>query len=494
MKHTTSIYSKQHPKIREILKSAGTPAKAICVAIDYAKHKHVVLFCDGAGDILKQSFVVENSPAGVRKLLDELSATRAYRGVKNKHVFFGGEDNPACVQNFIKRLTKEGYLVVRVNAWEAKHQRDNNLGSTDNIDLLGIAKAVLNKASYSDEEQSATALCLKEASRTRSCFVRELTAQKLRVHNYADRLLPGFLNEAKSGIAPFSSASLALLGEGISVQQIKRWSSQRLIEFLQRQRVDDPQGASQLLKDLADKALEPAPELSKCWQTSLSEHVLQCKSLEQSVQAMEKQMAYHLARSSGALLTSISGIGVVLAAGIVGEFGDPASWRSVASLCSYCAIVPRVEQTGGPDKPAKNGKVQHRGNQRAKNWIVQAASLMGRCGPAELKDRYRQLESRGQHADFAMAKKLLRICKSLFSNGNVFRPKSLLSEDTPVCELKAYYIDLWDRILRKWAGLIDGESLADPQFPLGRWRQMAEQFYKISLPVPKSKIKARKET
>ena len=64
-----SIFTKQHPKIRQILEQAGSPAKALCVALDYAKAKHMALFCNGFGDILKKAFPVDNSAAGLQALL-----------------------------------------------------------------------------------------------------------------------------------------------------------------------------------------------------------------------------------------------------------------------------------------------------------------------------------------------------------------------------------------------------------------------------------------
>src|SRR5215470_13458334 len=153
MKNAASIFSKQHSKIRQMLEQAGSPAKVMCVAMDYAKAKHVVLFCNGFGDILKKDFPVENSTAGLERLLEEVRRTCQHRNIRKKHVFFGGEDNPPYVQNFVYGLAQEKYLVVRVNAWEAKHQRDNHQATTDKLDLVGIDKTLLQKATYCDQDQ-----------------------------------------------------------------------------------------------------------------------------------------------------------------------------------------------------------------------------------------------------------------------------------------------------------------------------------------------------
>jgi hypothetical protein len=206
------------------------------------------------------------------------------------------------------------------------------------------------------------------------------------------------------------------------------------------------------------------------------------------VNCLEREMAWTLAQSSGALLTSISGIGVVLAAGIVAELGEGTTWRALRRLCSYCGIVPRVEQTGGPDQPAQTGTVGRRCNLRAKNWVVQAGSYMGKCGPPELKAQHQALQRNGQNADFIMSKRLLRICKDLMRRASVYRPKPLLALETPAAQLAAYYSELWPRLLAKWQPLRDRwDQVFGPTCPLGQWRQMAEQLYGISLPLPRQR-------
>src|SRR2546423_2488594 len=239
MENNTSIYSKQNPKIRQILEQAGSPAKALCGALDYAKSQHVVLLCNGFGDILKKCFSINNSPKGVEKLLEEVRSACVHRGIKKEHVFFGGEDSPVYAQNFIQTLSDNGYLVARINAWEAKQQRDNHQASTDQLDVRAIAKTLLSKASYCDQDQPKAILALKEFCRTRSHFVNHSTEQKLHIHHQASRLFPQFLNQKQSGIAPFSRSALALMAEDFSPEQIRGRRRDQLVGFLQRHGQED---------------------------------------------------------------------------------------------------------------------------------------------------------------------------------------------------------------------------------------------------------------
>ncbi len=144
-KHTkiTSVYRNQNVLIRAVFQRAGDTRKVLCVALDYAKRKHVALICDGNGDILKAAFPVENNPAGIDFLIKEVSATARRRKIPKNQIFFGGEDEAGYVANFTAALREMVYLVVRVSAYEAKENRENLIASTDTLDLISIAKTLL---------------------------------------------------------------------------------------------------------------------------------------------------------------------------------------------------------------------------------------------------------------------------------------------------------------------------------------------------------------
>lgn len=49
-KSAASIYRNQNALLRALFERASDPRKVLCVALDYAKRKHVALCCDGNGD------------------------------------------------------------------------------------------------------------------------------------------------------------------------------------------------------------------------------------------------------------------------------------------------------------------------------------------------------------------------------------------------------------------------------------------------------------
>ncbi len=459
----------------------------MCVALDYAKAQHTTLFCNGLGELLKTSFAVDNTATGATQLLREVRACAQARKIGPEHVFFGGEDYPSYAENFLRKLRQEKFLVVRVNAWEAKQQRDNFQASNDSLDLLGIARCCLNRRGQSLRDLPAAYPNLRIATRDRDKLVRMRTSVSNRIHSYVDRLFPGFLSLSRSGLEPFSTASLELMEERFSPAQLRRRPRQALAEWLGRRGLAQPRDTADQLKQLAQEVLEPAPEQTLMLQQTLAQLVGLYRALESSITRIDREVAHWLARTPGAWLTSLPGLGITLAAGWTAELGPPTQWRAVRQLCSYSGVVPKSKQTGGPQKEPIVGAVQQRCNKRLKNVVLQAVQKVIQLGPEELRRTAQALQARGAHTEFAMAKRLVRLVKYLAITGTVYRPKALLDPDTPRARLAAHYQSVWEKLLPKWRDKADLREVFAPERPLGQWRKMVQELYALELRLPQQK-------
>jgi transposase len=477
--------------LHELFEDAGHPAKVICVALDYAKAQHTVLICNGLGDRLKSDFAVDNTAEGAAKLLSEVRACAKQRKIRPEHVFFGGEDQPSYAENLLRKLRQEKFLVIRVNAWEAKQQRDNFQASSDSLDLLGIARCCLKRRGESIQDLPEAYPNLRIATRDRDKIVRMRTAVSNRIHSYVDRLFPGFLSVTKSGLDPFCKASLELMEDRFSPAQLSRRPRQALAEWLGRHGVEQPQETAQQLKQLAKDVLEPAPEQTVMLQRTLAQLVGLYRGLEQSITMLDREVAHWLARTPGAWLTSIPGFGITLAAGWTAELGPPRQWRAVRQLCSYSGVVPKSKQTGGPGKEAVVGSVQQRCNKRLKNVVLQAVEKIFQYGPDDLRQTAQELEARGAHIEFGIAKRLVRLAKYLAVTGTVYRPKALMDPDTPKATLTAHYQWVWEKLLPKWREKADLHDVFAPEHPLGQWRKMVQELYALELRLPPQKARQK---
>lgn len=481
-----SIFTRQNQTLIDLFKDAGHPDKVLCIPIDYAKQTHVALCCNGSGKVLKKAVPVKNTPEGIDFLLEVADKICRKHHIERKHVFFGGEDCGTFSLNFIYGLREKGFTVIGVNAKDAADQRENLQASTDEIDLLGIAKLLINRRGSKAGGEPGAERALRTLTRHRKAQVRLRTATGNRMHQIVDQLFPGFLDEKLSAIPSFSEASLYLMQDRFSPVLLLKRQDKALLRQLKATGLQHAEKSLGQLKAYARQALAHPPELTGLLQTSLASEIKLYRCLGENIGQVEREVAQQLAKTLGAMLTTIQGIGITLAAGVAAEIGAPASQPSTRRLSSYAGIIPRVKQTGGPEKGAKTGKVSRRSNHILKDFIVQCGNHLGQHGPVELKEDHRRRGANKQHADFGMARRFLRIGMCLMRNNDSYLPPELRHGAT-IEELRTYYLRVWPTLLKKWTKLGAAHTAFREDNPLGQWRKRIEEIYEIDLPLPPKK-------
>ncbi len=495
-KSTKSIYRNQNELLKAIFERSGDPRKVLCVALDYAKSKHVALCCDGNGDILRKPFPVHNSTEGVAFLIEQITATAQRRKIPKCNIFLGGEDEPSYVVNFTEALRARQYLVLRVNAAEAAENRESFNASTDVLDLLGIAKTLLSRRASatgavrprgSKKQEITTDIYfeIREITRSRRALVRQQTGASNRIHALADQLFPGFLDAKKSGITAFCKASMALMAERFSAPEIARRRPKTLAAFLAGHGIRESDEIAAKLIALASEALPPVTSRLSGLQRVLSATVDLRGCLERNAKALREEASILLASTPYCMLTSIPGIGFTLAAGLAGELGAPERLRSLDSLCAFAGIVPSTYQSGGPDRPASQGRTPARCNHILKDWTGQSAQKIHLYGPPELKDRITRWNNNGQHGIFAGARRYLRLVRCLVLNQSPYLDPKARTHLASMEDHADAATQAWNILLRKWRTIPGGISLiADESCPLGNWRRVVMQSRSIELPLP----------
>jgi hypothetical protein len=168
----SSIYPNRSQELLTLFEKAGNPSKLMCVPIDYAKKDHLVMFCNGNGEVIRKPFSVKNSVDGVKYLIDQVNRSCRHRHIQYDHVFFGGEDVNSYAENFANSIRANGWLVANVNAHDAKKQRENLQASTDRLDLMGIATMLLNRRANCCPAQTGVYRNLRTLVRHRKSWSR----------------------------------------------------------------------------------------------------------------------------------------------------------------------------------------------------------------------------------------------------------------------------------------------------------------------------------
>ncbi len=476
-----TIFQNQSQDLHRLFDEAQNHGKVLCVPIDYAKKDHVVMFCNGYGDILRKPFVIKNSPEGVAYLVKQVTRSCRQRGIHPKHVFFGGEDVGSYAENFVHTLRSDGWLVAGVNARDAKKQRSNIQASTDRVDLIGVASLLIQRRANCAPAQSGVYRNLRSLVRHRRSLVVMSTRIRNQIHTVVDRLFPGFLNEKNTGIVPFSNSSLFLMKDRFSAPQIRRRRRSKLIEILKRYGTSHPEATAAKLQGYACKVLKAPKQYVSTLQVSLTEHVKLLTCLEENIDGLEKEIALWLSQTPGAFLTTVRGIGIVLAAGVTAEIGNPDEQKPVNHLVSYSGIIPRTKQTGGPEGKIYTGHVSKRCNRILKDYVVKSGLHLGLHGPKDLMADYKRRDLAGQHADFGMARRYLRMAMCLMRTSQAYLPSRLRNKEATREERVSYYLTTWPYLRQKWNTLGALESAFRKDRPLGQWRDMVQALYEIKL-------------
>ncbi len=91
-----NIYQDRNQDLFRLFEQAGNHSKLMCVPIDYAKKDHMVMFCNGYGDILRKPFPKTNSQGRLQDAWQVGSASRRH-------------DERSM--DFFNRLGREHYLL-----------------------------------------------------------------------------------------------------------------------------------------------------------------------------------------------------------------------------------------------------------------------------------------------------------------------------------------------------------------------------------------------
>lgn len=477
-----SIFRKRNPDVEAIFKKAGEKSKVMCVAFDYAKKTHACVICDGDGRQLRGGFDIDNNRKGLKFLLNIVAGLCRKHNIKREHVFFGGEDCGAYAFNFINALVLRGFLVVGINTKQAKNERDNSLASTDLIDTIGVAGTMIKMKGRTIGEATEHVHGVKRLRRQRGSILKAHSASAHRLYRITDELFPGFLSYESTGITPFSRASLWLMEERFSAAEIHARQRPSLVRELRKLQLRDPDGVVDKLRELAKTALPPAEAMIPALQRSLSEELGIYRMLGEGIHGLDADIAKQLARTSGAMLTTMPGIGLRWAPGLYVELGDPARRRNVHSMAALGGIVPRLKQTGGPDSPAVVGHRTKGCSSFLKHVLMSGAVSISQYGHQEIREAYQSDKECGRDARTRLAQHLLRVSLHIIDSQIFYLPPSLHQNGTRD-RIRAYYAKMWPKVLVKWrdSGAIL-EAVAEGT-PLRKWRDMAQELYDIELSI-----------
>jgi transposase len=309
----------------------------IAVGIDIGKRQHEACFMDEAGRELRPSLRFSHKQAGLRLLQERLAALPEPASVAMEasgHYWLGLE----------RCLRQSGIPVQVVNPMQVHAFRETGIRrtKTDRRDAWVLADLLRIGRTRPNYVPDDIILQLRQLTRFRWGLVDQIGAAKHRVLTVLDQVFPEFAEQFSD---PFGASARELLAHGASAADFAAIDLDELTTLLERA------SRKRLGRDQAERISQSAhtsmgvPALSAVARLEVGALLAQIELLKAQVVEVEDACAA-LLRELDQRLTTIPGIGPVLAASILAEIGDITRFPRLEALVAYAGIDPSVFESG----------------------------------------------------------------------------------------------------------------------------------------------------
>jgi transposase len=398
----------------------------IIVGIDIAKRKHWVQPMLHNGILLGKPFSIKNNRDGFKSLEAKLELIKQQNNCQE--IIVGLEPTGHYWKALSWFLTNNQIKVFLVNPYHVKKSKeldDNTQTKSDPKDAMIIGRLV------KDGRFSKVYLPvgpwgeLRVLSNTRNQLRAKLNAVLNNLKAILDEYFPEYETVFKTLTG---KASLHILTNCLLPEDLKLLGVFGIVaEFRKAVKKGVGLKRAELLYQAAYSSIGvPVNEAVKLklrlYNQELNFLTTQIAAIET---AMEKQLK---ATGISQYILSIKGIGIVTAAGILGEIGDPSrfsDWKQVRKLAGFNL----VENSSGEHQGQRG--ISKRGRRLLRNYLYQVALVMV-AQNQEFKQLYQYLISRSQNplkrkqALVIIAVKLIRVILTLVQEKEFYDPSKVL--------------------------------------------------------------------
>jgi Transposase/Transposase IS116/IS110/IS902 family len=316
------------------------------VGDDWAQDHHDVELMDAAGKVL----VRKRLPEGVAGMarLHELIGQQLGADAEGAEVVIGIETDHGP---WVAALVAAGYVVYAVNPLQASRYRERHGVSGAKSDR-GDAH-MLTDMVRTDSHQlravagdSPDAGAVKVVARTHKTLIWERTRQVQRLRYQLREYFPAAVQAFADLDAP---DALELLGKAPDPARAARLTRAQVSAALKRaRRRDIPAKATAILAALRSDQLGQPPAVTAAYAVTVRSLIAVITVLNEQVKALESQVEADFGRHPDAeIYRSQPGLGSVLGARVLGEFGDdPHRYSSGKARKNYASASPLTRASG----------------------------------------------------------------------------------------------------------------------------------------------------
>lgn len=373
------------------------------IGIDLAKYKHDCFIMDQNGEVIRDSFSFTNDSEGFNTLLNVLNSLDS-----NQEKRIGFESTGHYGSNLKIFLERNGYSFMEFNPLLTyRHFKSETLRRTknDKVDARKISSYLYTREYKPNPNSSYHLNCLKSLTRTREVLVKERTRHIIHMTNILDVMFPEFRPQFKdTGLK--SATAIYLLENYGSPSKMANMTKTSYDKMKSKLRHTISYAKFIKIKELARNTVGNEDEILIF---ELNTYLELFKELEKKIQCIEDKIINEFSTMK-CHISSIKGIGIITAAGILAEIESIDKFDNPGQLCAFAGIEPSENQSGTHDG---GGKMVKHGSPHLRNYLMQTAEKMLIHNPV-LYEYYLKKRDEGKHHNVALSHVARRLTRIIF--------------------------------------------------------------------------------
>lgn len=387
------------------------------IGVDIGKDFHQATILDPDGEMVGGTIKFDNSALGFARFLSHLERLIT----KKESCLVSLEATGHYWLPLYLFLVDKGYQAQVFNPYQSDALRKVFLGraKTDKLDaelVARLARVGTQKATPLPGEEM---ISLRNLSRFRSELVFQSSDTKRRLIFLLDLIFPEFESLFSD---TFGKTALVILQNHPTPEEIMKLDEKKLIKLLKspsKGRLGEAT-AKKLKASAKDSIGISFGQKSLVFELKLL--LEQLKFLKSQLKDLEKEIVSLLSKTNQKL-TTIPGVGPMIAGAILGEIGDIKRFPNVPSLIAYAGLDPTTFESG--NSILKKRKLSKKGSKYLRTALWQGAVYSLVHNPV-LKEFYDKKLSEGkpkQVALGAVTNKLTRIIYGILRSGQNYQPE-----------------------------------------------------------------------
>lgn len=355
------------------------------VGVDVSLKSLTTCILDISGEQVFKPKNFSNDPDGVSELLDTVLSYANSLDVT--HILFGIEATSVYGTHLLYTIADSNIFsdfTVQSYCFEPKiikNFRDSlgDLPKNDKMDSFVIASRLRLGNLPNEFYINFNQLGLQRLTRFRQHIIKSITREKTYL---VSNLFLKFskLTQKKVFCDNFGATAEALLTDLYSSDEIASMSIEDLITVIanaSRNHYEDLNATATLIQESASNSFKLKNELNDSVNIVIKACFENISALEKSLKNIETSIQKQVKiffKNEYTILTSIDGIGPVIAAGIIAEIGDINRFKNDDALAKFSGLVWSQYQSGNFE--AEDTYLRKTGNVYLRNYFCQAAGCM----------------------------------------------------------------------------------------------------------------------